>query len=761
MRLADFNLPVKWLGQLAKLLQQKKKERNAEINALASELVVKPLDLARTYVEPDCQQYNPADRDQGPVVEVKQPVFEHFQSFLRQPVPFEDGSGHLFVLADAGMGKTSLLAMIKMGQVMALWPKGYRCVALKLGPETLGKIAQIDEAFRTVLLLDSLDEDPEAMGPGQIRARIDAILKATCHFLRVIITCRTQFFPRGERDTFGRLDRVVLGRFRCQVIYLSLFNDDQVHAYLDKRFPLPWWRHIFGQSRPEVAEALAIVQRMQVLRFRPMMLAYIEDLMKAPKLSGNTYDIYHTLIQAWLNREVAKSNVQLNREELARASLALAHAMTISGKRKMSPEELAQLDEPAVKKLPSLVIEGRSLLNKNSDGHFRFAHYSVQEFLFVWQAVRRKKWPTGVRPTDVMLTFLTEAGLENVDLSGIDLSGLNLGGYSLNRVNWKGANLRDVNLVSADLRGAYLGGADLQGADLRNAALPTDNWVWIPPGSFTMGEEKQKRGVEFTGGFLLARFPVTKREYHAFLEAGGYGNAEWWSEEGWTWLTLSDEEFPNWYMQKKARKGGIYFPPEEYCRPAKEPHYWKDKRFNQPDQPVVGINCWEAEAYCRWLTTKLTVEQPSWWFANQTVCLPSEAMWEYAARGEEGRAYPWGNEEPTKEHANYGSNKGEPTPRGNYPKGATPEGVQDMAGNVWEWCLDPWQEETKANTGNKIVDPFKPGERVEASGRVVRGGSWNDDADFLRAAVRDGFFAGYRSRYIGFRCVVVSASLEP
>ncbi|MDJ0840186.1 MAG: SUMF1/EgtB/PvdO family nonheme iron enzyme [Acidobacteriota bacterium] len=758
INLTDFKLPVAWLGQLSKRFQQHRKEKHAALDKLASELTVDPVFLARTYIEPDCRQYNPADRhDDGPQMEVKDPVFQYFSNFLKQATPFKDGRGHLFVLADAGMGKTSFLAMIKLGQILAFWPKGYRCVALKLGPETLKKVAEVEEAYRTVLLLDSLDEDPEAMGAGQINKRIDALLKATQHFLRVIITCRTQFFPRGDRDTFGRLDRVVLGGFRCHVIYLSLFSNEQVRAYLDKRFPQPWWGRLLGKTPLKITEALDVVERMQVLRFRPMMLAYIEDLMEAPEVSGNAYQIYGVLIKAWLTREVEKPGVQLNKEELAQASLALARAMTLTGKRDLSPEELAELPEPAVRKLPSLVIEGRSLLNKNSDGNFRFAHYSVQEYLFVWDVVRRKQWPVGIRPTDVMLAFLTQVDLKEIDLSGIDLNGVNLQGVNLQGVNLKGANLKGANLKGVSLRGvdiseAILTGAQLEDTDLRDARLPTEDWIWVPPGTFTMGDEKQSRQVQISHGFLLGRFPVSNREYRVFMESGGYKTRAWWSPEGWSWLNLSPKEFQDWYRQEGFPEGL-----EEYFRPEQKPHWWENKTFNHPDQPVVGINWWEAEAYCRWLTGKFNEELPPWWFANQVVCLPTEAMWEYAAGGEEGRVYPWGKEPPTDQHANFGGKVGKPTVFGKYPRGATPEGVHDMAGNVWEWCCDYWDDALPGSRESVSIDPVTTN---KASGRVVRGGSWFYVAGSLRAAVRNGDFAGNRDWFIGFRCAVVSAPVE-
>jgi serine/threonine-protein kinase len=102
------------------------------------------------------------------------------------------------------------------------------------------------------------------------------------------------------------------------------------------------------------------------------------------------------------------------------------------------------------------------------------------------------------------------------------------------------------------------------------------------------------------------------------------------------------------------------------------PEYWENNRFNQPQQPVVGVSWEEARAYCRWADLEL----------------PSEAQWEAAARGKDCRRYPWGNEAPTPEHANFDFNKGQPTAVGTFTPGAGPFGTLDQAGNVWEWMMD-------------------------------------------------------------------------
>ena len=116
--------------------------------------------------------------------------------------------------------------------------------------------------------------------------------------------------------------------------------------------------------------------------------------------------------------------------------------------------------------------------------------------------------------------------------------------------------------------------------------------------------------------------------------------------------------------------------------------YDDDKRFNKDDQPVIAT-WYAARAYCLWLSL---LESDKDVFYR----LPKEMEWEFAAAGEEGRSYPWPKErgEPTSKLANYNSNEGGATPVGRYPEGATPEGLCDMAGNVWEWTTD-WYDKDK------------------------------------------------------------------
>jgi formylglycine-generating enzyme required for sulfatase activity len=182
-----------------------------------------------------------------------------------------------------------------------------------------------------------------------------------------------------------------------------------------------------------------------------------------------------------------------------------------------------------------------------------------------------------------------------------------------------------------------------------NSKEDNAEYILIPGGTYVMGALKKEVTV---APFYLAKFPVTNRLYRKFVKETGH--------------RISTR--------------------------------WDDKRFNGDDQPVVGVSWDDVKAYCKWLTDKNK--------DKGIYRLPSEEEWEWAAgRGE--REYPWG-ERIDHKRANYDEKVGHTTPVGSYPSGATPDGLMDMAGNVWEW------------TGSLY--------RESGSGYVLRGGSWGVDS---------------------------------
>jgi formylglycine-generating enzyme required for sulfatase activity len=169
------------------------------------------------------------------------------------------------------------------------------------------------------------------------------------------------------------------------------------------------------------------------------------------------------------------------------------------------------------------------------------------------------------------------------------------------------------------------------------------------------------------------------------------------------------------------------------CPGHPEPVYWREERFNSPRQPVVGVSWADADAYCRWAG----------------LALPTEAQWEAAARGSDQRRYPWGDDPPTPERANFGGHANAPAPVDAHPAGRGPFGTLDQAGNVWEWCADAWSQSAYEERGEGRLDPCHHG---DPGMRVLRGGSWLNPGPDLRAAVREGATARLRQNMQGFRC---------
>ncbi|GAB4422505.1 MAG: hypothetical protein Kow002_11910 [Anaerolineales bacterium] len=168
-------------------------------------------------------------------------------------------------------------------------------------------------------------------------------------------------------------------------------------------------------------------------------------------------------------------------------------------------------------------------------------------------------------------------------------------------------------------------------------------------------------------------------------------------------------------------------------------------KTGKENHPVVRVSWEEAQKYVAWLNENHRADLPD----DYRYCLPSEAEWEKAARGAYGNIYPWGNEFDKNRCNSSEAGKGGTTPVDAYPNGASPYGVLDMSGNVWEW--------TRSLYKPYRYNPTDGREDEQAQGaRVLRGGSFDDDRRYVRCAVRYDFPVGYLINLIGFR---VAASL--
>jgi formylglycine-generating enzyme required for sulfatase activity len=299
---------------------------------------------------------------------------------------------------------------------------------------------------------------------------------------------------------------------------------------------------------------------------------------------------------------------------------------------------------------------------------------------------------------------------------------------------------------------------------------PLLGFVEVPEGSFSMGtrEEEIPALMERLGGdrewyedeipqhevplpkYYVARYPVTVAQFRAFAEAGGYREQRYWQEA---------ESVGRW---RDGRIKRTLFRVEE--GDIKEIDEWDDAptaASEMLNRPVVEATWYEALAYCRWLTETLrawaetpeplaTLLREEGW----TITLPSEAEWEKAARGTDGRRFPWGDElDPNQ--ANYVDTKINATSAvGCFPSGASPPGVEDLSGNAWEWTRSVWG---KSYGEPDFVYPYdaKDGrENLESEAlRVLRGGAFRDGAWVVRCACRSRDDPSSRGRVIGFRVV--------
>lgn len=254
-------------------------------------------------------------------------------------------------------------------------------------------------------------------------------------------------------------------------------------------------------------------------------------------------------------------------------------------------------------------------------------------------------------------------------------------------------------------------------------------WIEIPAGPFLMGEGKEQHTV-ILPAYRISRFPITNAQFVVFVQAGGYGAERYWPE---------------------AKAAGVWKDGQIYSQGEDEPTAgpWPaGEPYDLSNHPGVGVCWYEALAYTRWLSEQWQAEgrlQDGW-----AVRLPSEAEREKAARGADGREYPWGAE-PDPNRANYyATGIGAGSAVGCFPSGASPYGVEEMSGNVWEWCLSKHMEYPYADDKRNLAD---------ASGdtRVLRGGSFNGVPRLVRCAVRYHGSPYYRYRFVGFRVVLSPA----
>jgi gamma-glutamyl hercynylcysteine S-oxide synthase len=248
-------------------------------------------------------------------------------------------------------------------------------------------------------------------------------------------------------------------------------------------------------------------------------------------------------------------------------------------------------------------------------------------------------------------------------------------------------------------------------AKLGDPRATTVDRVSIEAGPFLFGggEDSSLRRAIHLSAYAIDRYPVTVAAYAEFIEAGGYDDRSLWSAAGWRFRSE---------------------------RAVARPRFWGDAEWAAylvPNHPVVGVSAYEAEAYA----------------AFRGARLPTEAEWEKAARGIDGRRYPWGETWDDDACGMRGVGPRGTTAIGVYPRGKSPYGLHDVVGCVWQWCADAADESAEAGDRDPFVDPA---EYEEGTKRVTKGGGWNNLPWSLSCAGRNGYPPTAQFSNVGFRC---------
>ncbi len=309
--------------------------------------------------------------------------------FMERAFDDKDDARFYLILADSGMGKTTLLINLYLkysGQIfrkydIKLFPIGH--------PQTIIDIEKIKEQGldkNTILLLDAFDEDNKAL--ENWKGRFDEIIGVVQSFREVVIASRTQFFPSEIEEPYqtsipkpGGSDE---GFHLINKMYVSPFSELDISLYLNKKFG-----RFNPFTRGKKIRAKDIVKQSPSLMLRPMLLAYIDDLLESTTKYKYTFQIYEELVLKWISREA--NRIESKRKDEFRENLFNFSAIVAveiyknwtSGRKGLilSNEEIELIAKNNEIQLNLLEMKSKSLLNRNVIGEYKFSHKSILEFL--------------------------------------------------------------------------------------------------------------------------------------------------------------------------------------------------------------------------------------------------------------------------------------------------------------------------------------------------------------------------------------------
>jgi len=640
-----------------------------------------------------------------------------------------------------------------------------------------------------LVLLDGLDEVPDPQGRQAVR---DAVADFAATYSnpanRYLVTCRVYAY----QDPCCQLDRFAIHT-------LAPFSQERIDAFVEC-----WYKEVCRLGWKSDAEAQELTRLLQgatrrpdlaPLAASPLQLTMMASLhFSWGRLPDDRVELYQEMVRLLLVRwqearlgEEAGVSGTVGAAKLESALERVAFVAHQAQERTEGPADVSQaalltvlkdyLDEDwnRAKELLGYVRERAGLLIERRPGVYTFPHRSYQEYLAgsylavqpdfpdqaaglvgrnyaQWREVvlwavgsmaRLKKMiyvavdaaaalcpgqpPGGDRPEAEWRAAvlageaLLETGLEEVQARERYRPVLDRARGWLVALLRRGA-LSPVDRARAGSVLAQLGDPRFRAGAWFLPDEPLLGFVEVPGGPFVMGSNKKKDPMAYDDelpqhtvdlpAYYVARYPVTVAQFRAFVQDSKYEPQAPW------------------------------------------------ERYSGPDNhPVVAVTWYDAQAYCTWLTERfrildsgVLVDHPAAGDLESRIKdgqwmirLPTEAEWEKAARSADGRIYPWGDQ-PDPNRANYDETGiGATSAVGCFPAGASPYGVLDLSGNVWEWCQTKWRDNYKSP-----ADESSEGEAP----RVLRGGSFGYHQWYVRCAARRRYPPDLWRRYLGFRVVV-------
>ncbi|MBA4392815.1 MAG: hypothetical protein C0407_04595, partial [Desulfobacca sp.] len=545
-------------------------------------------------------------------------------------------------------------------------------------------VASFLKVKRTVILLDGLDELLPEYRDSIVNAFADLAISYSGN--RIVLTSR----PHG-------IEEAAVKRFGDRHLKILSFDMEQVKLFINQWFTYlyPGSAGLGGKNAQAMINEIKTHPAIDQLINNPLMLTAICILYHDEKeLPGQRAELYKKFIDNMLYRRFKDSEqvhaflMHLAFEMHSRKVRGADKSWILDIVKKVYKKQEGEKQKDDVKTIEQVFneIEPKCGLLKLEGGHFTFWHLTFQEFLAAQYLVANN------------MDYLKAIASYWEDDWYKEVIELYIGYLSIENPSWANGIIGDIIekkdnapfkkwlLASETLVDIQKGRrnpaleAKTRGRMLEIIEAGSGPKTLVQAGEILgwLGDARElKAFVPVEGGvyeleeigkiriapFEIGRYPVVNAWFEEFIKAGGYKNEDYWSPEGRKWL--------------------------EHTR-AQQPQFWDDRRWRCPNSPVVGVCWYEADAFTRWLTLASTDEH--------SYRLLTEQEWQTAAAGKQKRTYPWGDKWESQWCNNSELELEKTTAVGIFPKGETPEGIADLAGNVWEWTRSDF------HSGKELVD---------------------------------------------------------